>query len=171
MGSRVFERVICPAVSFKNREKKFKIKIEFREDGELSLCGAFGNSGGQISDLLSDSSLVPCTGYTELDIVRIREYWERWHLNHMRAGTPSQENFLRKLDVRPKNYEEACAILEKANLLYDNGYKYGSSWLKEEVPEEVIKYLFTLPNAKGDDWRDISYEEVDEAELFNVLGL
>lgn len=27
------------------------------------------------------------------------------------------------------------------------GYKYGTQWLKEEVPEEVIDWLFALPNS------------------------
>ena len=28
------------------------------------------------------------------------------------------------------------------------GYKYGSSWKKEEVPEDVIEWLFALPDSK-----------------------
>jgi len=28
------------------------------------------------------------------------------------------------------------------------GYKYGTSWKKEEVPEEIIKWLFDLPETK-----------------------
>lgn len=28
------------------------------------------------------------------------------------------------------------------------GYKYGSEWLKEEVPQEVIDWLFSLPESK-----------------------
>lgn len=28
------------------------------------------------------------------------------------------------------------------------GYKYGSSWMKEEVPKDVIDWLFSLPEAK-----------------------
>ena len=28
------------------------------------------------------------------------------------------------------------------------GYKYGTSWLKEEVPQEVIDWLFSLPDTK-----------------------
>lgn len=28
------------------------------------------------------------------------------------------------------------------------GYKYGTSWIKEEVPEEIIKWLFKLPETK-----------------------
>lgn len=28
------------------------------------------------------------------------------------------------------------------------GYKYGTAWKKEEVPEEVIEWLFSLPGAK-----------------------
>ena len=28
------------------------------------------------------------------------------------------------------------------------GYKYGTSWKKEEVPEEIIKWLFDLPETE-----------------------
>lgn len=28
------------------------------------------------------------------------------------------------------------------------GYKYGTSWIKEEVPEDIIKWLFELPETK-----------------------
>lgn len=28
------------------------------------------------------------------------------------------------------------------------GYKYGTSWIKEEVPKEVVGWLFALPNTK-----------------------
>ena len=26
------------------------------------------------------------------------------------------------------------------------GYKYGTSWLREEVPEDVLQFLYSLPN-------------------------
>jgi len=28
------------------------------------------------------------------------------------------------------------------------GYKYGTSWIKEEVPEEVVEWLYNLPDSK-----------------------
>ena len=30
------------------------------------------------------------------------------------------------------------------------GYKYGTSWLKEDVPQEIIDWLFALPTTKAD---------------------
>lgn len=30
------------------------------------------------------------------------------------------------------------------------GYKYGTSWLKEDVPQEIIDWLFALPTTKSD---------------------
>jgi hypothetical protein len=37
------------------------------------------------------------------------------------------------------------------------GYKYGSAWLKEEVPAEVIDWLFALPDSdERCVWRDMN---------------
>ena len=38
--------------------------------------------------------------------------------------------------------------LRKVGLHPDNGYLYGSAWLKEEVPTEVLAYLHALPESK-----------------------
>lgn len=88
----------------------------------------------------------------------------------MRAGTPRQEDFIREWKLTHKyDYTKACDALAEAGLLYDNGYKYGSSWLKEELPEEIIKYLFTLPAISGASWLDIEPIAVDEADFLNIL--
>lgn len=76
------------------------------------------------------------------------EIWERWHLNDMRAGTVKQETFLREYrDSNPGcrlSYDLACQVLSGADLLEDEGYRYGTAWLKEELPGEVIAYLESL---------------------------
>jgi len=38
-------------------------------------------------------------------------------------------------------------FLESHDLLVDDGYKYGSAWLHEEIPEEVLDFLKSLPDA------------------------
>ena len=57
----------------------------------------------------------------------------------MHAGTIAQENCLEKCKVH--DYAEQCKFLEKNNLLYDNGYKYGSKWLFWEIPENDLKVI------------------------------
>lgn len=77
-------------------------------------------------------------------VSRLMEVWERWHLNDLRAGTPEQEAFLREHPAR--NYDEACDTLKNAGLYDVNGYRYGQAWLFEEVPDDVIQWLFSLPD-------------------------
>ena len=66
----------------------------------------------------------------------------------MRAGTMKQETFLREYRVNhpdcKMSYDLACQILSGADMLEDEGYRYGTAWLTEEVPGEVIAYLESL---------------------------
>lgn len=81
---------------------------------------------------------------------RIRQVWKRWHLNDMRAGSPRQEEWLRDHPVSytylQSHYDAAVAALTKAGLYPDteylrNGepYRYGSAWLFEPVPAEILR--------------------------------
>ena len=74
------------------------------------------------------------------------QIWDHWHLNDMRAGTPVQRKLLRELfAVCPSaNYDQQCEFLEQRDLLFDGDYKYGSAWLKEELPQDVIDYVHSL---------------------------
>jgi len=75
---------------------------------------------------------------------QLYEIWKRWHLNDMRAGTQKQEQLLRDAEVEINTYDEACNYLAAKDAYIDNGYKYGSRWLKEELPQEVIDYIINL---------------------------
>jgi hypothetical protein len=89
------------------------------------------------------------TAIPGVDLKRIGAVWGRWHLNDMKPGTPAQMAALEDMPpaVYPENhYTKACAWLEARGLLVDGGYKYGSAWLKEEVPADVIEFLQTLPD-------------------------
>jgi len=77
-------------------------------------------------------------------VQRIVEVWKRWHLNDMRAGSPAQEEWLREYG-RGRDYTETLERLANVGLAWDNdvdgypdGYKYGSAWLTEELPDEII---------------------------------
>lgn len=83
----------------------------------------------------------------EIIPARLYEIWRRWHLNDMRAGTFVQEEILRQAKasgVKLNDYDEACNYLQRFDALVDEGYTYGSGWLKEELPQEVIDYVCCL---------------------------
>ncbi len=86
---------------------------------------------------------------------RLLAIWREWHLNDVKAGSPAQEAFLKANPVTyahpVSHYDAACAALEAAGLLVDencihNGkpYRYGSAWLKTEVPADVVAEIESL---------------------------
>lgn len=102
------------------------------------------DSAGQIVDQLSevDRLFIPAADRDELV-----EVWNRWHLNDMRAGCEHQRAWgwgeERLPDgkwsghVYPSEHPGgvlglACAIC---------GYEYGTKWLHEDVPEDVLEFL------------------------------
>ena len=122
-----------------------------------------------------EGCIAPAPGW---DLERLQKFfgvWSRWHLNDMRAGSPAQEEFLRHhadawaayrasalkeacgIENAPCVYPEsyyswACKVLAEAGLNPDprhDGYRYGSAWLKEEVPEDVLSWLQALPDTNA----------------------
>lgn len=123
----------------------------------LSMVGVAGpkhngnarGSSGQCQDELGEVTIWS-EGWDAAKGARLRAIWERWHLNDMRTGSQVQEDWLRDNPVKavyPESYyEKACEALAAAGLHPDpEGYKYGSRWKTEEVPEEIIKELFSFP--------------------------
>jgi hypothetical protein len=122
---------------------------------------------GQIHDSLN--GLVPGEGWTPELITRFLKTWKAWHMNGMRAACAHQraEGWdLRPIDrtkptntygrhfvgqkhdswnmlgwVRPDEHREG--LLGKPCEVC--GYKYGTSWLFESVPDEVVSFLESLP--------------------------
>lgn len=97
---------------------------------ELSICGNIWNprktdiyTGGQCLDTILD--YFP---YSK-KVSRIAEIWERWHLNALKAGCTHQKQ------GDYSNHEIAQQVCPHT------GYKYGTSWLYEEIPEDVIEEI------------------------------
>lgn len=97
------------------------------------------------------------------DVQRLCDLWDRWHLNGMKAGTTEQNKALEDVDHTGITdwYGYDCEHLEDIGLLYvpipedvrasfsykaKNGelpthYKYGSAWLTERIPDDVIQEI------------------------------
>lgn len=134
-------------------------KIKF-EGGRLSISGvegplasgnALGGCGQIDMHLRAEHFGTFAPGWSHARVVEFLRIWGRWHLNDVRAGSPRQRDFIRGLP--DKSYEAASAALTEAGLNPDaeylhNGapYKFGSAWLGEEVPAEIIDFLMALPD-------------------------
>ena len=86
---------------------------------------------------------------------RVLALWRAWHLNDMKAGSPAQEAWLAANPVTAvypeSHYDKASAALAAAGLNPDpdylhNGipYRYGSAWLKRDIPADVVAEIESL---------------------------
>jgi len=78
--------------------------------------------------------------------LRLLDIWDRWHLNDLVAGSPAQEAALRaafEKEPEMRHFDWAKGVLARANMDPDpeTGYSYGSQWLYEEVPTDILNYL------------------------------
>lgn len=151
-----------------NGRKSNEVEIEMQlKDGVFTASGSIKNargtdsvSGGQnideIADLMKNNK----------DVQEIHSLWKKYHLNQMHAGTEKQEEALEKFKgerkaiaeqmnkgkqydwqkVDERDYEVTKKLLENHNLLEDDGYKYGTSWLKREIPDDDKRRIISLIN-------------------------
>ena len=133
------------------------------KDGRLSIMGVIGPKAngdatggcGQIdSELrghLADNTITDTPAW----LPHLLDVWERWHLNDMRAGCEHQraawhpeevlevENRESKVAGQVYPHEHPRGLLCKPCEVC--GYKYGSAWLREELPADVLSFLAALP--------------------------
>jgi len=138
-----------------------EIKLKQTEKGEaLSICGNIWKpkrtdivEGGQCQDTIREAlneGKIKLKGYTEADILKLLDIWDRWHLNDLRAGCEHQRALI-PLYKKEKgedffdvsNYDEIIKLPEfkKCSIC---GYKYGTAWLFEPLPKEVISFIREL---------------------------
>ena len=72
-------------------------------------------------------------------------YWAKYHLNDLIPGTKRQMMILEVFGY-PCEYPEQEKVLERVGLLIDNGYRSGTKWLVEPIPEEVIERIIEIAN-------------------------
>jgi hypothetical protein len=132
-----------------------EIKIELKEKETathyetlqtISNVPVFTASGGIWNNIKSDyiccgqmideiAKLFP--NYKQVQ--RIKEIWERFHLNDMKTGTKKQTEI--RNETKLTDYEEICAYLKLVGCYEDNGYKYGHGWLYEPIPEDILNEI------------------------------
>lgn len=126
----------------------WKVTVKLN-NGSLSIVGEMGPSGrdgsGQIYEDLEEKY-----GSDEF-IKRIVPIWKKWHLNDLTPGSPKQEAFLDKLYEKRPDYDVCVSKLKEEDLYEDSSfiyqgkpYKYGSAWLRTEIPQEVIDEIIEL---------------------------
>lgn len=120
-------------------------KIEIKEkDGKkvLSISGVEGpksngdckGSCGQIVMGMESSYAVDfAEGWDQKMFDEFVTVWNRWHLNDMKSACEHQRELNITYNEDPKNVCVTC------------GYKIGSAWLHEDLPESVITFLNSLP--------------------------
>lgn len=137
-----------PSIVIDGKSYRVELEIELTDDGNFSVCGdvyrskwRFGECerdyimGGQCLDELAQYPSIK----NNSKFKQVYEWWKKWHLNDLHAGTEKQEQALEDAGMTnwANNYTECCKYLESIGLLYDNGYKFGTSWLKREIPNEI----------------------------------
>lgn len=140
-------------------------EVEWR-DGRLSFTGAEGpkrngdavGSSGQIIMTWSEDPTrwTPTGDFSAEQLQRFMKLWDRWHLNDMQAGSPRQRAWLEANPVKAEShYDKACEALAAVGLhpdteyvVNDKPYKYGSAWLTEEVPVDVLDEIRSFPFLK-----------------------
>lgn len=115
-------------------------KIEWKNNN-LSITGVIGPNRngdswggcGQINPVLPDEF---SEGWNNTKLETFNTIWENYHLNDLQAACEHQ----RELGWTYKTHAgKTCPTC---------GYEIGTKWLRKEVPEWVISYLFALPDSQ-----------------------
>lgn len=128
-----------------------EVEVELKkEDGKycLSICGEIWNGnhtdivcGGQCLDTMNEYESL----HNDPLFQKLYKLWKLHHLNDLHAGSISQEDALIAKFGKIPDYESACNYLKSIDLYEDeNKYRYGSSWLYREIPEEDLKTIKEL---------------------------
>lgn len=158
-----FHRIVNP-IMVRYGQRYYNVYVEITyEDGKLSMHGVEGprpdgnaqGSAGQIDSNYrgpnSQKDIKFNSGWNAAKWNKLLYIWQNHHLNDLHAGTPKQEAALKKKfgGVNANRYEEQVAYLKSIDLYDDNGYKFGTGWLRTEVPESALEWLRNLENTKN----------------------
>ncbi len=137
------------------------------DEKNLSITGNEGKDHcGQIVMSLRPNHFISfADGWDEEKVAKLLAVWERWHLNSIVPGTPAQMAIIRQKQVEidlvdslhreaphayaskmgfDSYYSMELSWLAAVGLSSDNGYRFGTKWLREEVPNDIIDWLKAL---------------------------
>jgi hypothetical protein len=107
---------------------------------------AFWVAGGQTIDAVREITK-PAGTLTLEDLSRFADLWDAWHLNTLRAACVHIDMSLVPADL--PDYAPRGQV-SRSYWMLDNlrcpltGYKYGSAWLAEPVPADVVEEIVAL---------------------------
>ncbi len=110
----------------------------------LCISGSIGSQiGGQIDEelkkLLAQENIDYRPGWDAHILALLIQIWEQWHLNNMRAGCRHQNE---------SGGEKAISPCPQC------GYKYGSAWLFDALPPEVMGFINCIEESTPADFED-----------------
>lgn len=109
----------------------------------LSISGHSRDFAGQIHDELTPDKIDFTVDKSKVE--NIKKIWKQWHLNDLHAGTRAQEKALAQVGgVNANEYDKQVAFLKKKKLYKNKGYKFGTGWLVDPLPENVEQEVMRL---------------------------
>lgn len=161
-------------IRYHDGEGKRTVDLELAPEryAVVSICGSIKNALGSDSVSHGQNTDEIRKALHVASVQRICNLWDRWHLNDLKSGTPAQMDYLKShpSGSASDHFIASKKTLEEAGLYtvsyspkrgrldgHINGdqlYTYGTDWLVEIVPDEVIeelKALFSTPVAPDDD--------------------
>lgn len=134
-------------INYGGKGKRNEATVEFKLDkGNFTASGNIWNSKG--TDILSGGqNLDEMKKYiNDPDFNELYDLHSKYHLNDMHAGTVRQEEALEKKfgGVNASRYTEQVEYLKSIGLYEDEGYKYGTGWLKREIPTKDLNRIKKL---------------------------
>ncbi len=174
--SKPFSRTLRPcAVKIGDKYASVFVRVSF-DGSKLSIAGvegplSSGNCRGSCGQLSEPQEPRPAPGWDRATISKLWKVWRAWHLNSMRPGCEHQRaEGWDKQPIDPSKPTNAYGkhfegqrqpswnmltwVSEKEHpkgLLSKPcptcGYKYGTQWLHEDVPQDVLEFLSQLPKS------------------------
>ena len=124
------------------------------------------HNDSRYNDLITPQQINFAPGWTAKKWFDLLEIWAVWHLNDMQAGCEHQRaEKWEKVRIDPAELPNSHANRDGKGILaswvYPKehpkglltkpcpvcGYRYGTAWLKKDVPQSVIDFVENLPNA------------------------
>ena len=124
------ERADKSAIDWQTLEK-IESPWTFSASGEIS-NDSFGQNLDEMYRLNGDNYLFR----------RIYKYWKKYHLNDLQAGTLEQTEILKKCEST--DYDDQCEFLKEHDMYVDRGYTYGTKWLTQVIPDNIISEIKKL---------------------------